>query len=51
MDSKDKKAPKAPNAWQNHVKAVRAKNPGKPLKEVMQEAAASYTKKEKAPKV
>jgi hypothetical protein len=48
MDSKDKKAP---NAWQAHVKAVRAKNPGKPLKEVMQEAAASYKKKEKVPKV
>jgi len=45
MDSK-----KAPNAWQEHVKAVRAKNPGKPLKEVMQEAAASYKKKEKVPK-
>ena len=48
MDSKDKKAP---NAWQAHVKAVRAKNPGKPLKEVMVEAAASYKKKEKVPKV
>jgi len=47
MDSKDKKAP---NAWQAHVKAVRAKNPGKPLKEVMVEAAASYKKKEKVPK-
>ena len=36
---------KRSNAWLEHVKKVREKNPGKTLKEVMGKAKESYKKK------
>jgi hypothetical protein len=41
MDKPEKKT----NAWLEHVKKVREKNPGKTLKEVMMKAKESYKKK------
>jgi hypothetical protein len=46
----DAEKSKGPNPWLEHVKQVRAKNPGKPLKEVMAAAKSTYKKKEKVPK-
>jgi hypothetical protein len=37
--------PKRTNAWLEHVKKVREKNPGMTLKEVMLKAKESYKKK------
>jgi len=42
--SKEVKGKKA-NPWLTHVKAVKAKHPGKSLKEVIMIAKESYTKK------
>jgi hypothetical protein len=45
MEKDDKKpAKKAPNAWMKHVASVRAKNPGKSLKEILTIAKSSYKK-------
>ena len=43
---KDKKpkVKREPNAWMKHVAAVRAKNPGKSLKEILALAKSSYKK-------